>query len=72
MTGRAQLMTLHDAVAELIHDGDTVAIRGLHPPDPRTPPGTRSSARAGATCTLVRMTPDMVYDQLIGPGASTG
>ena len=65
--GRAA--SLRDAVAGLVRDGDVVAMEGFTHLIP-TPPGTRRSARAGKELTLVRMTPDLIYDQLIGMGCA--
>ena len=36
----------------------------------RLPPATRSSARASRDLTLIRMTPDLLYDQMIGCGCA--
>ena len=71
MTDRAQLMTLHDAVAELIRDGDTVALEGFTHLIPHAA-GHEVIRQGRQDLTLVRMTPDMVYDQLIGAGCASG
>ena len=63
----------HDAARRRRPSSCTTATRSqsrASPTSSRTPPATRSSARAAATCTLVRMTPDIVYDQLIGAGCA--
>ena len=61
---------MKDAVADLVRDGDTVAIEGsTHLIC--SPPATRSSARR-ARPHLARMTPDVVYDQMIGAGVRRG
>ena len=71
MTTRAQVVTLREAVAELVHDGDTVAFEGFTHLIPHA--AGHEVIRQGRTdLTLVRMTPDMVYDQLIGAGCATG
>ncbi|GAA1787143.1 CoA transferase subunit A [Planosporangium flavigriseum] len=63
----ADIRTLHDAVAELIHDGDTVAMEGFTHLIPFA--AAHEIIRQGITdLTLVRMTPDVIYDQLIGAG----
>src|SRR3954462_15342969 len=63
----ADIRTLHDAVAELIHDGDTVAMEGFTHLIPFA--AAHEVIRQGITdLTLVRMTPDVIYDQLIGAG----
>ena len=71
MTKRAQVVTLREAVAELVHDGDTVAFEGFTHLIPHA--AGHEVIRQGRTgLTLVRMTPDMVYDQLIGAGCAAG
>ncbi|MFE7122101.1 CoA transferase subunit A, partial [Streptomyces sp. NPDC057654] len=63
----AETRTLRDAVAELIHDGDTVALEGFTHLIPFA--AAHEIIRQGVTdLTLARMTPDVVYDQLIGAG----
>jgi glutaconate CoA-transferase subunit A len=63
----ADIRTLQKAVAELIHDGDTVAMEGFTHLIPFE--AAHEVIRQGITdLTLVRMTPDVIYDQLIGAG----
>ncbi|WP_329457999.1 CoA transferase subunit A [Streptomyces sp. NBC_01497] len=63
----AGMRSLHDAVAELVHDGDTVALEGFTHLIPFA--AAHEIIRQGITdLTLARMTPDVVYDQLIGAG----
>jgi acyl CoA:acetate/3-ketoacid CoA transferase alpha subunit/acyl CoA:acetate/3-ketoacid CoA transferase beta subunit len=65
----ADIRSLHDAVAELIHDGDTVALEGFTHLIPFA--AAHEIIRQGRTdLTLARMTPDVVYDQLIGAGVA--
>ena len=65
----AEIRSLHDAVKELIHDGDTVALEGFTHLIPFA--AAHEIIRQGITgLTLARMTPDVVYDQLIGAGAA--
>ncbi len=65
----AEIRSLHDAVEELIHDGDTVALEGFTHLIPFA--AAHEIIRQGITgLTLARMTPDVVYDQLIGAGAA--
>ncbi len=65
----AEIRTLRDAVAELVHDGDTVALEGFTHLIPFA--AAHEIIRQGITdLTLARMTPDVVYDQLIGTGAA--
>ncbi|GFE21355.1 hypothetical protein Sliba_18080 [Streptomyces nigrescens] len=65
----ADIRSLHEAVAELIHDGDTVALEGFTHLIPFA--AAHEIIRQGIKdLTLARMTPDVVYDQLIGAGAA--
>ena len=64
-----EITTLRDAVAELIDDGDEVALEGFTHLIPVT--AGREIIRQGKReLTLVRMTPDVVYDELIGAGCA--
>ncbi|MEV5598579.1 CoA-transferase [Streptomyces sp. NPDC052496] len=65
----ADIRSLHDAVRDLVHDGDTVALEGFTHLIPFA--AAHEIIRQGITgLTLARMTPDVVYDQLIGAGAA--
>lgn len=56
-------------MVELIHDGDTVALEGFTHLIPYA--AAHEIIRQGRRhLTLVRMTPDVIYDQLIGVGAA--
>jgi len=63
----ARLLSLHDAIEELVHDGDTVAMEGFTHLIPFAA-GHEMVRQRKRDLTLVRMTPDLVYDQLIGMG----
>jgi glutaconate CoA-transferase subunit A len=65
----AQLGSLSDAVRDLVHDGDTVALEGFTHLIP-TAAGHEIIRQGRRNLTLVRMTPDVVYDQLIGAGCA--
>lgn len=65
----AELASLRDAVAELVHDGDTVALEGFTHLIP-VAAGHEIIRQRRRDLTLVRMTPDIVYDQLIGMGCA--
>jgi len=65
----AQLLTLPDAVRDLVHDGDTVALEGFTHLIP-VAAGQEIIRQGRRDLTLVRMTPDIVYDQLIGAGCA--
>ncbi|GGB42810.1 3-oxoadipate--succinyl-CoA transferase subunit A [Roseibium aquae] len=63
----AQFHTLHDAVAQNIFDGDTVAFEGFTHLIPHA--AAHEVIRQGRRdLTVIRMTPDLIYDQLIGMG----
>src|SRR5436309_15937065 len=65
----AELVTLADGVRELVHDGDSVALEGFTHLIPHAA-GHELIRQGRRELTLVRMTPDVVYDQLIGMGAA--
>jgi glutaconate CoA-transferase, subunit A len=67
--GVAELMSLPEAVAALVHDGDTVALEGFTHLIPMAA-GHEIIRQGRRDLTLVRMTPDLVYDQLIGAGCA--
>lgn len=63
----AKFQTLAEAVAENLHDGDTVAFEGFTHLIPHA--AAHESIRQGRKdLTLIRMTPDIIYDQMIGMG----
>jgi glutaconate CoA-transferase, subunit A len=65
----AELVSLRDAVAELVRDGDTVALEGFTHLIPHAA-GHELIRQRKRDLTLIRMTPDIVYDQLIGAGCA--
>ncbi|MGE5139937.1 MAG: CoA transferase subunit A [Rudaea sp.] len=63
----SKLTTMRDAVAELVHDGDTVAIEGFtHLIDFAA--GHEIIRQRKRDLTLCRLTPDLIYDQMIAAG----
>jgi glutaconate CoA-transferase subunit A len=70
MTGMAEILSLHDAVARFVGDGDTLAMEGFTHLIPHAA-GHEIIRQGRRGLHLVRMTPDMVYDQLIGAGCAT-
>src|SRR5213593_2776564 len=69
MAGSDKRATMHDAVQALVRDGDTVAIEGF------ThlicfAAGHEIIRQGKRDLTLARMTPDVVYDQMIGAGVA--
>ncbi|MDF2766386.1 MAG: 3-oxoadipate:succinyl-CoA transferase [Rhodospirillales bacterium] len=65
----AEITTLSEAVAGLVRDGDTVAMEGFTHLIPHAA-GHELIRQRRTGLTLVRMTPDLIYDQLIGMGAA--
>ncbi len=65
----AEITSLREAVAELVHDGDTVALEGFTQLIPFAA-GHEIIRQRRRDLTLVRLTPDLVYDQLIGAGCA--
>src|SRR2546430_10583169 len=68
-TGMAELVSLADGVAALVNDGDTVALEGFTHLIP-VAAGHEIIRQARRDLTLIRMTPDLVYDQMIGAGCA--
>ena len=64
---RSTELSLGDAVAEHVHDGDTVALEGFTHLIPFAA-GHEIIRQGRRDLTVVRMTPDVIYDQLIGMG----
>lgn len=63
----ARILPLEEAVAENLKDGDTVAFEGFTHLIPTA--AAHEAIRQGfRDLTLVRMTPDLIYDQMIGMG----
>src|SRR6478609_7660264 len=69
MRTHAEITSLADAVADLVHDGDIIALEGFTHLIPVAAGHEIIRARR-RDLTLVRMTPDIVYDQLIGAGCA--
>jgi glutaconate CoA-transferase, subunit A len=65
----AEIMRLRDAVADLVHDGDSVALEGFTHLIPFAA-GHELLRQGRRELELIRMTPDLLYDQLIGMGAA--
>jgi glutaconate CoA-transferase subunit A len=63
------IVSLSDAVQDLVRDGDVVALEGFTHLIPHAA-GHELIRKGKRDLTLVRMTPDVVYDQLIGTGAA--
>ena len=63
-----ELTTLGEAVAELVHDGDAVALEGFTHLIPFAA-GPEVLRQDRVDLELVRMTPAVLYDQMVGAGA---
>ena len=65
----AEVVDLAEGVASIVRDGDTVALEGFTHLIPMRA-GHEIIRQGRRDLTLVRMTPDLVYDQLIGAGCA--
>ena len=65
----AEIVSLAEAIAAAVHDGDTVAMEGFTHLIPHSA-GHEVIRQRRRDLTLVRMTPDIVYDQMIGAGCA--
>ena len=65
----AEIVPLADAVEELVHDGDAVAMEGFTHLIPHAA-GHELVRRGRRELTLLRLTPDVVFDQLVGMGCA--
>ena len=62
-------MTLREAVAMHVHDGDSIALEGFTHLIPFEA-GHEIIRQQRRELTLIRMTPDLIYDQMIGMGCA--
>jgi glutaconate CoA-transferase subunit A len=65
----ARIVELPAAIAELVHDGDSVALEGFTHLIPFAA-GHEILRQGRRDLELIRMTPDILYDQMIGVGAA--
>jgi glutaconate CoA-transferase subunit A len=63
------ITSLREAVDELVQDGDVIALEGFTHLIPHAA-GHELIRQRKRELTLIRMTPDIVYDQLIGAGSA--
>jgi glutaconate CoA-transferase, subunit A len=70
MGAPTNITSLRDAVRTLINDGDSVAMEGFTHLIPHAA-GHEIIRQRRRGLRIIRMTPDMVYDQLIGAGCAT-
>src|SRR3989440_1174152 len=65
----AEIVSLQSAIRAHLHDGDTVAMEGFTHLIPFAA-GHEVIRQRRRDLTLIRMTPDVIYDQLIGAGCA--
>ncbi|HWD73646.1 MAG TPA: CoA-transferase [Solirubrobacteraceae bacterium] len=65
----AELTTLEEGIAGTVHDGDSVALEGFTHLIPFAA-GHEILRQGRRELELIRMTPDILYDQMIGMGAA--
>jgi glutaconate CoA-transferase subunit A len=65
----SRVMSLAEAVETNIHDGDTVAMEGFTHLIPHAA-GHEIIRQQKKNLTLIRMTPDLIYDQMVGMGCA--
>lgn len=66
----AKMMSLQAAIAEHVRDGDSVALEGFTHLIPFAA-GQEIIRQGRKDLTLIRMTPDLIYDQMIGMGCAS-
>jgi glutaconate CoA-transferase subunit A len=66
----AKITSLSEAIAEAVNDGDTVAFEGFTHLIPFAA-GHEVIRQGRKNLTLIRMTPDIIYDQMIGMGCAS-
>lgn len=65
----ARFLKLHEAIEDIVRDGDTVAMEGFTHLIPFAA-GHEVIRQKRKRLTLIRMTPDLLYDQMIGMGCA--
>jgi glutaconate CoA-transferase, subunit A len=66
----AEIVSLAEAIAANVHDGDSLAMEGFTHLIPHAA-GHEIIRQQRRDLTLMRMTPDVIYDQLIGAGCAS-
>lgn len=64
-----EILSLAEAIAAHVHDGDTVAMEGFTHLIPFAA-GHEVIRQGRRDLTLIRLTPDLIYDQMIGAGCA--
>ena len=65
----AELLALEEAIREMVHDGDSVAMEGFTHLIPFAA-GHEIIRQGRRDLELIRMTPDLIYDQMVGMGCA--
>jgi glutaconate CoA-transferase subunit A len=65
----SRFISLTEAVESVVHDGDSVAMEGFTHLIPHAA-GHEIIRQGRKRLTLIRMTPDLIYDQLVGTGCA--
>ncbi|HKY86395.1 MAG TPA: CoA transferase subunit A, partial [Pseudorhodoplanes sp.] len=65
----SRVLSLAEAVESVVRDGDTVSMEGFTHLIPHAA-GHEVIRQGRKHLTLIRMTPDLIYDQLIGVGCA--
>ncbi|MBV9300475.1 MAG: CoA transferase subunit A [Acidobacteriaceae bacterium] len=66
----AEITSLREAITDLVHDGDVLAMEGFTHLIPFAA-GHEVIRQRRKNLTLIRMTPDLIYDQMIGMGCAS-
>ena len=66
----AEFVPLREAIADTVRDGQVVALEGFTHLIPFAA-GHEVIRQGRRNLTLIRMTPDLLYDQMIGTGCAT-
>ena len=66
----AEFVPLREAIADTVRDGQVVALEGFTHLIPFAA-GHEVKRQGRRNLTLIRMTPDLLYDQMIGTGCAT-
>jgi glutaconate CoA-transferase subunit A len=66
----AVILPLKEAIRDFVHDGDVIALEGFTHLIPFAA-GHEIIRQKRRNLTLIRMTPDVIYDQLIGAGCAS-
>jgi glutaconate CoA-transferase, subunit A len=69
LASMARICSLKEAISAFVHDGDSVAAEGFSHLIPFAA-GHEIIRQLRRDLTLIRLTPDLIYDQIIGAGCA--